>query len=218
MPIIEACIFDLDGVIVDTAKYHYQSWRSIANELGFDFSWEQNEQLKGVSRADSLDIILRIGNKSLEDEVKQEYLVKKNELYLSHIKGMNPDEVLPGVRSFLEDLKEKNIKVGLGSASKNARPILDKTGLFSFFEVIVDGNEVSKSKPDPEVFLKGAGLLDVSPNKCIVFEDSFSGIIAANNGGFHSIGIGSSEFLNNADYVVESLDNLNLSDIISYLN
>jgi len=215
--IIEACIFDLDGVIVDTAKYHYQAWRSIANQLGFDFSWKENEKLKGVSRVDSLEIILKLGGKSISDEKKSELLIKKNDLYLEHIINMNPEEILPGVEDILNEIKHKGLKIGLGSASKNARPILKKTELLDFFDAIVDGNEVSRSKPDPEVFQKGADLLKVKPENCIVFEDSFSGVIAANNGGFHSVGIGSSEFLHNADVVIPSFDGNSLSHLIDKL-
>ena len=214
----KACIFDLDGVIVDTAKYHYQAWNSIAKKLGFEFTWEENEQLKGVSRVDSLELILKLGKISISDQEKQKYLVVKNDLYLELIKNMNPDEILPGVESFLNDLKEKGIQIALGSASKNAVPILERVNLIHLFQAIVDGNGVTKGKPDPEVFLNGAKLLEVSPSDCIVFEDSQSGIAAANNGGFTSVGVGHKDVLSEAQYVIPGFNDLTFEDLLSSLS
>tara|TARA_B100000497_G_C7641784_1_gene385825 strand:+ start:381 stop:1037 length:657 start_codon:yes stop_codon:yes gene_type:complete len=214
----EACIFDLDGVIVDTAKYHYKAWNTIAQKLGFEFTWEENEQLKGVSRVDSLEIILQIGNVVISNEERQSYLVLKNDIYLDLIKNMNPSEILPGVEDFLRQLQKQEIKIALGSASKNARPILERVHLINLFEVIVDGNEVSKGKPDPEVFEKGAKLLNVEARKTIVFEDSISGIIAANNGGFRSVGIGEQKNLNEAEYVIPGFKDISANDIFKALS
>ncbi len=214
----EACIFDLDGVIVDTAKYHYKAWNTIAQKLGFEFTWEENEQLKGVSRVDSLEIILQIGNVVISNEERQSYLALKNDIYLDLIKNMNPSEILPGVEDFLRQLQKQEIKIALGSASKNARPILDSVHLINLFEVIVDGNEVSKGKPDPEVFEKGAKLLKVEARKTIVFEDSISGIIAANNGGFRSVGIGEQKNLNEAEYVISGFKDISANDIFKALS
>ena len=217
MNTIKACIFDLDGVIVDTAKYHYQAWNTIAQKLGFEFTWEENEQLKGVSRVDSLDIILHIGNITISQEEKQKYLVEKNEIYLDLIKNMNPSEILPGVQDFLTELKEREIKIALGSASKNARPILERVGLIDHFEAIVDGNEVVNGKPDPEVFVKGATALGVDCKEAVVFEDSKSGITAANHGGFRSVGIGLPNVLDEAEYVIPGFADVTLNQIFEAL-
>jgi beta-phosphoglucomutase len=217
MNTIKACIFDLDGVIVDTAKYHYQAWNTIAQKLGFEFTWEENEQLKGVSRVDSLDIILQIGNITISQEEKQKYLVEKNEIYLDLIKDMNPSEILPGVQDFLTELKEREIKIALGSASKNARPILKRVGLIDHFEAIVDGNEVVNGKPDPEVFVKGATALGVDCEEAVVFEDSRSGITAANHGGFRSVGVGLPNVLDEAEYVIPGFADVNLNQIVEAL-
>ena len=172
MSSIKACIFDLDGVIVDTAKYHYLAWKRLANELGFDFTLEQNERLKGVSRMDSLDILLEIGNKKLDEKTKYELAEKKNTWYVEYIGKMDDSEILSGVKEFLTSLKDNNIKIALGSASKNAVAILRQIKMIDYFDAIVDGTKVSKAKPDPEVFLLGARELDVDSRDCIVFEDA----------------------------------------------
>jgi len=204
----KAFIFDLDGVIVDTAKYHFLAWKNLANELGFDFTEAQNELLKGVSRVKSLEIILNIGNVTLSEEKTQAFLVKKNEEYLTFINKMTADEILPGVLKVLAFLKDNNIPFALGSASKNARFILEQVGIIEFFDAIVDGNDVSKAKPDPEVFLIGAEKLNVAPENCIVFEDAIAGVEAANNAGMISIGIGSEDVLTEANSVFESMDQM----------
>ena len=194
-------IFDLDGVIVDTAKYHYLAWKKIADQLGINFTLEQNELLKGVSRVRSLDIILELGKVEASQEDKDKWLVQKNEDYLTYLVDMNQSEILPGVFPVLQYLKEKGQLIALGSASKNARPILEKTGIESYFDVIVDGNDVTNAKPDPEVFLIAAKLLHVKPTNAIVFEDSVAGIQAANIGGMISIGIGEESVLHEAKYI-----------------
>nr|WP_320120267.1 beta-phosphoglucomutase [uncultured Marinifilum sp.] len=199
---ISACIFDLDGVVVDTAKYHYIAWKSLANELGFDFTQEDNERLKGVSRMRSLDILLEIGGVELDDKTKLELADKKNKNYVEYILKMTPDEILPGVKDFFNELKAQGIKIALGSASKNAMTILNQLELTDYFDAIVDGTHVSKAKPDPEVFLKGAELLNVSPSECIVFEDAEAGVEAAVNGNMKCVGIGSPEILGKANIVV----------------
>lgn len=199
----KAFIFDLDGVIVDTAKYHYLAWQKIANALNIDFTHEHNELLKGVSRVRSLDIILELGNIQASQEDKDKWLIQKNEDYLTYLVDMNESEILPGVLPVLEFLKEKKQAIALGSASKNARPILEKTGIISFFDVIVDGNDVTNAKPDPEVFLKAARLLNISPTDSIVFEDSVAGVQAANIGKMTSVGIGSKTVLHEAKYIFE---------------
>ena len=164
---MKGCIFDLDGVIVDTAKYHYLAWKKIADEFGFDFTLKDNERLKGVSRMASLDILLSIGGIELSGEEKLKVADKKNRIYLEYILKMTPDEVLPGVKEFLTALHKAGIKVSLGSASKNAKTILKQVGIEGLFDAIADGTNVSKAKPDPEVFLKGAELLGLSPADCL---------------------------------------------------
>jgi beta-phosphoglucomutase len=196
----KAFIFDLDGVIVDTAKYHYLAWKKIASELGIDFTHEHNELLKGVSRVRSLDIILGLGNVEASQEQKDQWLVQKNEEYLTYLVDMDQSEILPGVMKVLAFLKANNQPIALGSASKNARPILEKTGILSYFDVIVDGNDVSNAKPDPEVFLQAAQKLGMTNENSIVFEDSVAGIQAANIAAMTSIGIGEATILNEAKY------------------
>lgn len=194
-------IFDLDGVIVDTAKYHYLAWKKLAGELGIDFTHENNELLKGVSRIRSLEIILELGNRQISDADFDRCLIQKNKDYLAYIDNMDSSEILPGIRKTFDFIKEKGGKTVLGSASKNAKQILEKIGLLDYFDAIVDGNDVSKAKPDPEVFLLGAGRVKAGPEQCIVFEDSIAGIQAANIAGMTSIGIGDKEILYEADFV-----------------
>jgi beta-phosphoglucomutase len=202
LPMIKkAFIFDLDGVIVDTAKYHYLAWQKIANELHIEFTLEHNELLKGVSRVRSLDIILELGKITASQEDKNRWLVQKNEDYLSYIIDMDESEILPGIFPVLQFLKDNNQPIALGSASKNARPILEKTGLLSYFDAVVDGNDVTNAKPDPEVFLMAAKLLNITPENSIVFEDSVAGVQAANIGNMTSIGIGEASTLHEAKYI-----------------
>ena len=197
----KAFIFDLDGVIVDTAKYHYLAWQKIAAELNIEFTHEHNELLKGVSRVRSLDIILELGKVTASQEDKDRWLVQKNEDYLSYLVDMDASEILPGVFELLKFLKENNQPIALGSASKNARPILEKTGLLSYFDAVVDGNDVTNAKPDPEVFLMAAKLLNIKPEDSIVFEDSVAGVQAANIGNMTSVGIGEANTLHEAKYI-----------------
>jgi len=197
----KAFIFDLDGVIVDTAKFHFLAWRKLANDLGFDFTEEQNEQLKGVSRVESLKKILNWGNMELSEEEFNRQMALKNENYLSYVEKMDKEEILPGVPKVLDYLTEHDIPFALGSASKNARTILKKIDLYNRFDAIVDGTDVTKAKPDPEVFLIAAEKLNANPENCIVFEDSVAGIQAANKGKMISIGIGDKKVLQEADHV-----------------
>ncbi|MDX1544346.1 MAG: beta-phosphoglucomutase [Christiangramia sp.] len=206
-------IFDLDGVIVDTAKFHFLAWRKLANDLGFDFTEEQNEQLKGVSRVESLKKILKWGNKELSEEEFNRQMAIKNENYLSYVDEMDKSEILPGVPEVLDYLKEHNIPIALGSASKNARSILKKIDLYNRFDAIVDGTDVSKAKPDPEVFLIAAKKLNAKPENCVVFEDSLAGIQAANKGEMLSIGIGDKNILNEADHVFTNFTEIEIDFI-----
>ncbi len=197
----KAFIFDLDGVLVDTAKYHYLAWQKIAHELGIEFTPEHNEELKGVSRVRSLDIILGLGKIEATQEQKDKWLVQKNEDYLSYLISMDEGEILPGVLPVLNYLKQKNQLVALGSASKNARPILEKTNTMRFFDAIVDGNDVTNAKPDPEVFVRAAQLVGVPNEKAVVFEDSVAGVQAANIAHMTSVGIGDESVLKEARYL-----------------
>lgn len=203
-------IFDLDGVIVDTAKYHFLAWKKLANDIGIDFTEIQNEQLKGVSRVRSLEKILSWGNKTISQEEFNELMGKKNDDYLSFIAKMNTSEILPDVPKVLDYLIKNQQPISLGSASKNARQILKKVDLIHQFNAIVDGNDVSKAKPDPEVFLNAAKALEVQPDKCIVFEDSVAGVQAANSANMISIGIGDKEVLHEADFVFTDFTEISL--------
>ena len=212
---IQACLFDLDGVIVDTAFYHYKAWKRLANELGFDFTEEQNELLKGVSRVRSLEIILEIGGVTKTYAEKEELATRKNTWYVDMINQMQPDEILPGAREFVQACRDAGIKTALGSASKNSMTILEKTNMVKLFDAIIDGNKVSKAKPDPEVFLQGAEALVVAPSSCVVFEDAIAGVEAAINGGMKVVGIGSPAVLKGADLVVGGLDEMSLEKLKS---
>ena len=194
-------IFDLDGVIVDTAHFHFLAWKNTAMELGFNLTEELNEQLKGVSRVNSLKKILSWSNTSISQNKFEKLMHEKNSEYLTHIDKMSVNDVLAGVKDFLQELNNMSVPIALGSASKNATTILEKVQLIQMFDVIVDGNSVSKAKPDPEVFLTCAKKLNVEPQNCIVFEDAIAGIKAANSAGMTSIGIGNPKVLKNADYV-----------------
>ncbi|MDG4716771.1 beta-phosphoglucomutase [Winogradskyella marincola] len=211
-------IFDLDGVIVDTAKYHFLAWKKLANDLGIDFTEEENEQLKGVSRVKSLEKILAWGNKTLSEKDFNAQMAKKNEDYLSHIAKMDESEILPDVPKVLNFLSENNQPISLGSASKNARTILERVNLKEQFNAIVDGNDVTKAKPDPEVFLIAAKLLNVAPENCIVFEDSVAGVEAANVANMISIGIGSKDVLGHAKYVFNNFTEISEEFIEKLIN
>jgi beta-phosphoglucomutase len=210
MSTIKACIFDLDGVIVDTAVYHYKAWKRLADELNLRFTEHDNELLKGVSRVRSLEIILELNGVTKTVAEQTELATQKNNWYVDMINQMTPAEILPGAKEFLEACRAAGIKTALGSASKNSSTILAKINMAHLFDAIVDGNHVSKAKPDPEVFLKGAEALGVSPAECVVFEDAIAGVEAAINGGMKVVGIGDPEVLNKANIVVSGLDKMSL--------
>ena len=207
---IKACIFDLDGVIVDTAVYHFKAWKRLANQLGFDFTEDDNEKLKGISRTQSLELILGWGKVLKSDADKLELATLKNNWYVQMIDEMQPSEILPGSREFLQSVRKAGYKTALGSASKNSVKILKKVNLLHLFDVIIDGNKVSASKPDPQVFLDGALALNIDPAGCVVFEDAIAGVQAAKAAGMKVIGIGSSETLSGADIIVSGLHEMNL--------
>lgn len=210
-----ACIFDLDGVLVDTAVYHYKAWKQLANSLGFDFTHQQNEQLKGVNRMRSLKMILDWGGLRKSAEEMETLASLKNSWYVDMISKMTTNEVLPGSLALLTELKAAAVKIALGSASKNSALILERTNLTHFFDAIVDGNAVSTSKPDPEVFIKAAELLNTAPEDCVVFEDALAGVQAALAGKMKVVGIGSEENLPGAQLIVKDLSGISLQQIIN---
>ncbi|QTN38592.1 beta-phosphoglucomutase [Cryomorphaceae bacterium] len=212
---IKAFLFDLDGVIVDTAKYHFIAWKRLANELGVDFTEEENEQLKGVSRRGSIEKIMEWGNIQLSEEEIEHWMKVKNDWYLELIAHMNPNETLAGAKECLEQAQAHGIKIALGSASKNAPMILRQCELEDFFEAVIDGTKVTHSKPHPEVFLKGAAALGVAPEECVVFEDSKAGIEAAIAGGMRTVAIGTPEILPGAEVYVEGLHEFNTATYLS---
>lgn len=211
--VLKACIFDLDGVIVDTAKYHFLAWKRLAADLKINFTEKDNERLKGVSRMASLEIILELGNMHPDEKTKEKYATLKNEWYVEYIKKMTPDEILPGSVEFLTELRKNGIKVGLGSASRNTPTILERVGISDLFDAVADGNNVHKAKPDPEVFLTAAKMLGTKPDECAVFEDAAAGVEAALNAGMLCIGIGSPEILTRAHFVVHGLAAMNLGKL-----
>lgn len=201
---IKTCIFDMDGVICDTAKYHYLAWKKLGERLGIVFTEEDNERLKGVSRMESLDILLSLSDKDITytEEEKLQFAEEKNNDYVDYISNMDSSEILPGVLDFLTYCREQNIKVALGSVSKNAMTILKGLNLEQYFDAVIDGTKVTKAKPDPEVFLKGAKETGNEPEFCVVFEDAFTGITAAKSAGMFAVGIGDSKVLSNADFII----------------
>lgn len=198
---------------MDTADYHYLSWKRLASQLGFEFSRKQNEAMKGISRMASLDVVLSIGNISASPAEKIKMAHVKNEWYKEYLQSIDESVILPGVKSFLDDLQNKDIPYALGSASKNAGLVMSKIGISDGFTAIFDGNDTICSKPDPEVFLKGAKALHIEPKDIIVFEDSYKGIEAANNGGFISCGVGLKEILHNADFIIPSFEGFSVKSL-----
>lgn len=212
---LKGCIFDLDGVVVDTARYHFLAWKRLADSLGFEFTEKNNEQLKGVSRMTSLEILLAIGNISVSKHEKERLAIKKNEWYVDYICKLTPDDILPGSVELLEELHSHGISCAIGSASKNARLILDRLNLTGRFNVIIDGNSVNKAKPDPEVFVFAAREMELCHDEVIVFEDAVAGVKAAGKAGMKCIGIGDKEILYMADHVVSGLNKLNYKKLIN---
>lgn len=212
-----ACLFDLDGVIVDTAKYHFTGWQRLAEELGIPYTQEDNEQLKGVSRVGSLEYILEKGGLELDNDTKIRLMDRKNAWYLELVAAMTPEELFPGIVEFIDELRANGVKVGLGSSSRNAPLILDRCRIRDRFDTIVDGNHLTFSKPDPEVFLKGAQALGVEPGKTVVFEDAVNGVEAALRGGFRVIGVGLGDALPEAEVVIPGFEGFSLDKMIGCL-
>lgn len=211
-------LFDLDGVLVDTAKYHYLAWKALADELNIPFTPQDNERLKGVSRTASFDIILELGNRKMDEVGKAANCQKKNDLYVSYIQQLTEKELLEGVREFIGGARNKGYQIALGSASKNSPLILDKLGIVGLFDALVDGTKVSKAKPDPEVFLRGAQELRLPARACVVFEDAVAGVKAAHNAGMKAVGIGSPVALAEADTVLPGFSGLSIEDVLARLH
>jgi beta-phosphoglucomutase len=209
--VIKACIFDLDGVIVDTAHYHFLAWKRLASELNIELTEKDNEKLKGVSRMQSLDIILALGNVTFAEHEKERLAQKKNEWFIEYIEKMTPDEIFPGAIPLIKQLKKEGLKVGLASSSKNAKTIIGLLRLENDFEVVVDGTMVVHTKPDPEIFLLAATKLGVEPKHCLIFEDAEAGVEAAIAAGMRCIGIGSPALLGKANKVIAGIGEFNPS-------
>lgn len=208
---IKGCIFDLDGVIVDTAHYHFLAWKRLADELGYPLTEIDNEQLKGVSRMQSLDVILRLAGKSLNPEQTDILANRKNEWFNEYIGRMTPQEIFPGVRPLIRKLRNEGIKIGLASSSKNARTVIRLLEIENEFDAIVDGNMIRCTKPDPEIFLLTATMLALEPGQCVVIEDAEAGIEAALSAGMKCIGIGSPILLHKANRVFPKTSDIDLS-------
>ena len=212
--IFKGCIFDLDGVIVDTARYHFMAWKRLSDQLNIKFTEKDNERLKGVSRMDSLEIILELGNMRPDRKKKEELAALKNKWYVEYISRMTPGEILPGSLEFIQEVRNAGIKTAIGSASKNTPLILGRVGIEKLFDAVADGNVVHKAKPDPEVFLVAARMLEIEPKHCIVFEDAIAGVQAALNAGMTCVGIGSSSVLAKAHLVVAGLNEMSLNRLL----
>lgn len=206
----KAAIFDLDGVLVDTAKYHFMAWKRLADSLGISFTEQDNERLKGVNRDKCLDIILELGEMSLDAETRRQLAEQKNTWYKEYIRAMDGSGLLPGAEPYVRELRAGGVLTAIGSASQNAKMILNRTGMIGQFNVIVDGNMVQRAKPDPEVFVKCAALLDIAPDQCVVFEDSQAGILAAKAAGMKTVGIGSREVLKETDFLFANMTEVRL--------
>jgi beta-phosphoglucomutase len=214
--VIRAALFDLDGVLVDTAKYHYLAWNRLAGELGFVFTPAHNERLKGVSRMRSLEILLEVGGLNPPQAERERMAAKKNAWYVEMLGGLTAKDVLPGARETLLAMRERGIRTALGSASRNTPLILDKLGIGPLLDVVIDGNTAERAKPDPQVFLLGAQALGIAPAECVVFEDAAAGIEAAHAGGMVAVGVGSAENLPEADLLVPGLYALDVDAMLAF--
>ena len=202
---IKGVIFDLDGVICFTDEYHYLAWKSVADEENIYFDRTINNRLRGVSRMESLDIVLEKASKTYTAEEKVALATRKNDIYKTYLEKMSKANRSDDVITLLEDLKKEGFKLAIGSSSKNTKMILKQLEITDYFDAISDGTNITNSKPDPEVFLKAADMLGLRPNECAVVEDAYSGILAANRGGFTSIGIGDARNDETADYRIDNI-------------
>ncbi|WP_031460974.1 beta-phosphoglucomutase [Chloroflexus sp. MS-G] len=208
---IQGFIFDLDGVITDTAEYHYRAWKRLADELGIPFTREENEALRGIPRRESLLLMLK--GRSYPEDVLTELMERKNGYYLEFIREISPRDLLPGARELLQEIRAAGLKIALGSASKNAREVIERLGITDLFDAIADGYSVTRQKPAPDLFLHAARLLDLPPTACVVVEDAAAGVEAALAGGFYVVGIGPQERVGRAHLVIPSLSGIRLQDI-----
>jgi beta-phosphoglucomutase len=210
---IKAAIFDLDGVIIDTAHYHYIAWKRLASEFNINLTIEQNERLKGVSRMRSLEIILELGNIQLSAEEKEKSAARKNAWFIEYIESIRPEEIFPGVKELIQSMKEKGLKIALASSSKNAPRVIELLKIADMFDAMVDGTMISHTKPHPEIFLLAADRMGVSPTDCVVFEDAEAGVEAALAGGMKCVGVGSTAQLSKADLVIAKTGDFKLNDL-----
>lgn len=209
---LKACIFDLDGVIVDTAHYHFMAWKRLANELGVELTEKENERLKGVSRMQSLDIILELGSIRRSEVEKELLAAKKNIWFVEYINTMKPSEIFPGVKELIGKMRNHGKKVALASSSKNAKTVIDLLDIASLFDEMVDGTMIVHTKPDPEIFLLAASRLDINPTDCLVFEDAEAGVEAAIRAGMKCVGVGSPEQLGKANLIVKRTADFDLKN------
>lgn len=210
---IKGFIFDLDGIITDTAELHFKAWKQLADKMGWAFDREVNEQLRGVSRMDSIHIIKAHNKASVSEEQLLALATLKNDIYVASLDQMSPEDYLPGAQELLALLRHEGYLVALGSASKNALKVLEQLQAKKYFDVIADGNSVAHSKPAPDIFLYGAKKLGLKPEQCIVYEDAEAGIDAAKNGGFHNVGIGPKERVGHADLRFNSMKEATLFEV-----
>nr|WP_299484720.1 beta-phosphoglucomutase [uncultured Allomuricauda sp.] len=213
---IKGFIFDLDGVITDTAASHYDAWKKLSDEMGWAFDHAVNDKLRGISRMDSIQVIMDHNNASLDEATIIELAAKKNEIYVASLETMTPEDYLPGAKELLTHLRTEGFSVALGSASKNAIKVLQQLNATAYFDVIGDGNSVSKSKPEPDIFLYGSEKMGLQPDECIVFEDAESGVDAAKAGRFYSVGIGPEERVGHADLRFDTMAEATLFEVKAY--
>ncbi len=212
---IRGFIFDLDGVLTDTAEYHYRGWKRLADEEGIPFERSDNESLRGIPRRESLLLILK--GRIYPEEKILEMMDRKNNYYLQFINEITPKDLLPGARELLEEIRTVGLKSALGSASKNAPDVVRRLGIADLLDAISDGSSVERQKPAPDLFLHAAKQLNLRPNECVVVEDAAAGIEAAIAGGFHTVGVGPRERVGNAEVVLDSLEGVHLQKILELL-
>lgn len=215
---LKACIFDLDGVIVDTSRYHFLAWKRLMKSLGSDLSEEENSSLRGVPRDESLRLLLRMKDMSVTSEEFERLLELKNAWYREYLVLLNDGDIIEGALELLRQLRGRGLRLGLASSSKNAREVIGRLGIEACFDAIVDGNMISRAKPHPQIFLLCAGMLDAAPGECAVFEDAASGIDAARSAGMLSVGVEAENILEKADLKVKSLQELDLEKLSECFN
>lgn len=210
---LKAVIFDLDGVIADTARFHYQAWKKLASEIEIDLTYEFNENLKGVGRMESLDLILALTEKDYSNEEKIGLANKKNRYYLEFVNRMTPSDLLPGVVKCFEVIKDNNIKIVLASASKNSLDVIKRLEIKNYFDYVVSSKDILNSKPNPEIFIKAAKGIKVATKNCVGVEDSIAGILAINACNMFSVGIGNKKNLYPADICIKDLTEFDIEEI-----